>query len=223
MFRKKKVFKVYLFRHGQTTFNRDGRFTGWMDSRLTKKGKRNALGIARQLKDKKIDVAIHTRLSRTKDTLTPVLKYHPECKIILEDDRMIERSYGNLEGEKHENFIKRIGRREYDLRVHGDAIVSLGERDRKKIEEFFGEEDYDIIHRGWNVAPPAGESFADVEIRVKRFISDLKKFMRKNKVNVAISAHGNSIRLFRKIMEKAHRKSVVRWVIPYDKIYEYVV
>ena len=218
-----KRFRIYLFRHGQTTFNRDGRFTGWMDSKLTAQGKRHALKIARQLKSKKIDVAIHTRLSRSKDTLKPVLKLHPECKIILEDDRMIERSYGDLEGETHEHFIDRIGKQEYDLRVHGDAVVSLDRKNRKKIEGFFGKEDYDIIHRGYKIAAPSGESFADVEKRVRKFIKSLKKFMKKNKVNVAISAHGNSIRLFRKIMEGAHRKSVVRWVIPYDKVYEYEV
>ncbi|MCD4771042.1 histidine phosphatase family protein [archaeon] len=220
---KRKGFRIYLFRHGQTTFNRDGRFTGWMDSKLTAQGKRHALKIVRQLKGKKIDVAIHTRLSRSKDTLVPVLKSHPECKIILEDDRMIERSYGDLEGETHEHFIERIGKQEYDLRVHGDAVVSLDKGNRKKIEEFFGEEDYNIIHRGYKIAPPGGESFADVEKRVRKFVKSLRKFVKKNKVNVAISAHGNSIRLFRKIMEGAHRKSVVRWVIPYDKVYEYDV
>jgi 2,3-bisphosphoglycerate-dependent phosphoglycerate mutase len=220
---KRKNLKIYLFRHGQTTFNRDGRFTGWMDSKLTAKGKKNALGIAKQLKNKKIDVAIHTRLSRSKDSLKPVLKFHPECKIILEDNRMIERSYGDLQGETHEHFIDRIGKQEYDLRIHGDAVVSLSKKNRKKVEEFFGEEDYKIIHRGYKIAPPNGESFADVEKRVKKFTKSLKKFMKKNKVNVVISAHGNSIRLFRKIMERAHRKNVVRWVIPYDKVYEYVI
>ncbi len=221
--RKKKKFHIYLFRHGQTVFNRDGRFTGWMDSKLTAQGKRHALGIARQLKDKHIDAAVHTRLSRSKDTLAPVLKGHPECKIILEDDRMIERSYGDLAGTTHEQFIERIGKREYDLRVHGDFVVSFDKKNREKIEKFFGTEEYKAIHRGYKVAGPDGESFADVEKRVGKFIRDLKKFMRKNEFNVAISAHGNSIRLFRKIMEKAHKKTVVRWVIPYDKVYEYVV
>ncbi len=223
MLKKREKFKIYLFRHGQTTFNRDGRFTGQMDSKLTAQGKKHALKIAKQLKDKQIDVAIHTSLSRSKDTLAPVLKRHPECKIILEDDRMIERSYGELTGMTHEQFIDRIGKQEYDLRIHGDAVVSLDKRNRKKIEKFFGIEEYKSIHRGYKVASPGGESFSDVEKRVKKFIKDLKKFMKKNKVNVAISAHGNSIRLFRKIMEKAHRKSVVRWFIPYDKVYIYSV
>ena len=224
MFKKRREkHEVYLFRHGTTDFNQDGRFTGWLDAKLIEKGKQNARNIAKQLKDKRIDVAIHTRLSRSKDTLTEVLKFHPECQIILEDDRMIERNYGILAGEKHGDFIDRIGKQEIDLRTHGDAIVSLSKTNLKKVEKFLGEKEYDAIHRGYNVASEGGESFADVEKRVRNFIKDLKKFIRKNKVNVAISAHGNSIRLFRKIMERAHRKSVVRWTISHDKVYHYVI
>lgn len=219
----KKRYKIYLFRHGQTTFNRDGRFTGQMEARLTAKGQKHANKIAKELKDKKFGVAIRTRLSRSKATLKPVLKFHPECRIVLEDDRMIERSYGELEGTTHEQFVDRIGKQSYDLRVHGDAIENLEPELKDKVEELFGKAEYKAIHRGYKVAAPGGESFKDVEKRVRSFIKDLKKFMRKNKVNVAISAHGNSIRLFRKIMERAPKKSVVKWFIPYDKVFEYSV
>ena len=216
-------FKIYLFRHGITTFNRDGRFTGLKDAKLTAEGRKHAETVAKKLKGKKFEVAIHTHLSRSKDTLKTVLKGHPECKIVLEDDRMIERSYGELEGTTHEQFIDKIGEKSFDLRVQGDAIVSLSPKLRDKVEEFLGKEEYKAIHRGYKVAAPGGESFRDVEKRVKRFIKWLKKYMRKNKVNVAISAHGNSIRLFRKIMERASKKEVVGWFIPYDKVYEYGV
>lgn len=94
---------------------------------------------------------------------------------------------------------------------------------RKRIENFLGEREFDAIHRGYDVRPPGGESFADVEKRVGKFITDLKKFMKKNQVSVAISAHGNSIRMFRKIMEKASREKASSWFIPYDKVYEYSV
>lgn len=219
----KRGCKIYLFRHGQTTFNRDGRFTGQKEARLTVEGRKHAEKIARKLKDKKFGVAIRTRLSRSKATLKPVLEFHPECKIILEDDRMIERSYGELEGTTHEQFVDGIGKQSYDLRVQGDAIENLAPKLRDKVEELLGKEEYEAIHRGYKVAAPGGESFADVEKRVRSFIRDLKKFMRKNKVNVAISAHGNSIRLFRKIMERAPKKSVVKWFIPYDKVFEYSI
>ena len=125
-----------MFRHGKTTFNRDGRFTGQSESRLTAEGRKHAEIIAKKLKNKKFKVAIRTHLSRSKDTLKPVLKFHPECKIILEDDRVIERSYGELEGTTHDQFIDKIGERSYDLRVHGDAIENLEPKLRDKVEEF---------------------------------------------------------------------------------------
>ena len=217
----KKSLKVYLFRHGETTFNRDGRFTGWLDPHLTALGRRQAEKIAKKLKDKKFQVAFCTSLKRSIESLKPVLKGHPECKKIIKDDRMIERNYGDLNGISHDVFIKNIGRKLYKLEVEGDLITALEKKDRKKIKKFLGEEEYKLIHRGFNVPPPNGESFAQVEKRVKSFIKDLRKIMIKSKVNVAISAHGNSIRLFRKIMENASVEQTVKWVIPYDDFYEY--
>jgi broad specificity phosphatase PhoE len=191
---KKEEFKVYVFRHGQTYYNRDKIFTGWKDSKLTPLGIKQAKVIAKKLENKKIGAAFHTRLSRSKDTLKEILKYHSECKKKIEDDRMIERSYGVLEGKSHQAFINRAGQKQYDL-----------------------------IHRGYDVAAPKGESFKDVEKRVGNFINDLINFIKKNQVNVAISAHGNSIRLFRKIMEKTTREEAVNWTIPYDKYFEYSI
>jgi len=220
----RKKYKIFLFRHGITTFNRDGRFTGQSEVRLTAEGRKHAETIARKLKGKKFGVAIHTHLSRSKDTLKPVLKFHPECKIILEDDRMIERSYGELEGTTHDQFVEKMGEKDIKvLKERGDALEDLDPEMKKRLEKMLGEAEYKAIHRGYKMAVPGGESFRDVEKRVKRFIKWLKKYMRKNKVNVAISAHGNSIRLFRKIMERASKKEVVSWFIPYDKVYEYSV
>jgi len=188
------VNKIYLFRHGQTTYNRDGEFTGRVDARLTKRGMEDAKIIAKRLMKKKFGVAFHTSLTRSMQTLKIILKDHPECVGLIEDDRMIERSYGKLEGESHWDVVR--------------------EKNPEK---------YDKWHRDFDSRPPGGESFADVEKRVRSFIKDLKKFMKKNKVNVAISSHGNSIRLFRKIMEKSSEKETVEWFIPYDKVYEYSV
>ena len=186
--------KIYLFRHGQTRFNRDGMFTGWTNSKITKKGKEDANIVAQRLKKKKFQVAIHTRLSRSKDTLNIVMKNHPECVLVMQDDRMIERNYGRLNRLMHWGVVKKFGAKKYDL-----------------------------WHRSWETRPPRGESFADVEVRVRSFIKDLKKFIKKNNVNVAISAHGNSIRLFRKVMEKAPRKEAISWFIPYDGVLEYTI
>ena len=186
--------KIYLFRHGQTTYNRDKKFTGFKDAKLTKLGFRQAGVIARKLKSKKFQAAFYTRLVRSTQTLKPVLKNHPECVLLVKDNRMIERSYGRLQGKYHEATIKK-----------------------------YGQEKFDKWHRGFRDRPPGGESFADVEKRVRKFIVDLKKFIRKKKVNVAISAHGNSIRLFRRVWEKLSIKETVELHVPYDKVFEYVV
>lgn len=185
---------IFLFRHGQTTFNRDAKFTGFINAPLTATGRNDAKIIALRLKDKDIQAAFHTSLSRSQDTLKEVLKFHSECKTIMQDDRMIERSYGSLSGKTHWNVVQK-----------------------------HGTEKYDAWHRSFTTAPPKGESFTDVEKRVASFIKDLKAYVKKEKVNVAISAHGNSIRLFRKIMENASPQHAVQWSIPYDNYYEYTI
>jgi len=183
---------IYLFRHGKTFYNKRRFFTGWKDSKLCGEGIDNAKKIASLLKNKKFEVAYCTRLSRSKQTLKIVLREHPECLEVIEDNRLIERSYGVLEGKSHDVFIKK-----------------------------FGEQEYNKIHRGFYEKAKNGESFSDVEKRVRSFIDDLKKKIQNEKINVAISAHGNSIRLFRKVMEKAKIDDAVKWVISYDKVYCY--
>ncbi len=220
---KKRELKIYIFRHGQSTYNKAQRFTGWKDPHLTKLGIKQAHTIAKKLRHKKFEVAIQTHLRRSKQTLREVLKYHPECVRIIKDDRVIERNYGKLNGSGHQQFINNIGKRLYRLDVHGDLITSLDSKKRREVEHLLGEEEYNLIHRGFDIPPPGGESFAMVERRVKSFIKDLLKMMRKEKVNVAISAHGNSIRLFRKIIEGSSVKETISWIIPYDDYYEYSI
>ncbi len=186
--------KIYLFRHGQTTFNRDKRFTGWKDSKLTARGIKDAKTVARKLKGKTFAVAFQTRLSRSKDSLKYVLQYHPECEKIITDDRMIERSYGDLQGKYHKTIIAQYGKKQFD-----------------------------VWHRSYRRPPPQGESLAMVEKRVKAFIKDLLKFMKKNKVNVAISAHGNSMRPFRRYFEKMSVKEMMELENPWDEYFEYEV
>ena len=219
--KKRKTCKIYLFRHGQTFYNKKKWFTGWKESRLTPLGKRQAKIIAKKLKNKKIGAAFYTRLSRSKDTLKEVLKYHPECKIKIKDDRMIERSYGKLQGMSHEGFIERIGNKAYDVIKEGDVIDDFDPKIREKVEKLIGEEEFKIIHRSYDVPPLKGESIKMVEKRVYSFIKDLLKFIKKNKVNVAISAHGNSMRPFRRYFEKLSINEMMALEMPYDKYFEY--
>lgn len=186
--------KIYLFRHGESYYNRAKEFTGWKDSKLTEFGYKNARKVAQKLKDRKFQVAIQTRLSRSKNTMKEVLKYHPECEKIIEDNRMIERSYGKLQGKKHTTIIKKFGKKQFD-----------------------------IWHRSYDTPPPGGESIKMVEKRVKAFIKDLLKMMKRDKVNVAISAHGNSMRPFRRYFEKLTVKEMMKLENPWDDYFEYIV
>jgi len=188
---------IYLFRHGETFYNLGGmgkgkKFTGWKNSSLSPKGIRSAKKIAKKLKKFKFEVAYQTRLSRSKDTLKEVLKFHPECKKIITDDRMIERSYGKLQGYAHKTIIDK-----------------------------YGKDKYEKWHRSYNIAPPKGESIKMVEKRVNSFIKDLLKFMKKDKVNVAISAHNNSMRPFRRYFEKFGTKKMIKLENPYDTYFRY--
>ncbi len=185
---------LYIFRHGQTTYNRDKIFSGWSDPPLTDLGIKQAEYLAQLLKNTRLDIAYQSSLLRSRHTLEIVLKFHPKCTKIITDDRITERNYGNLNTHPHQEIIDKYGQKQFD-----------------------------IWHRSYHVPPPGGESFDDVEVRVGEFIADLKKLYSKKDLNIAISAHGNSIRLFRKILENASEDETCSWTIPYDKVFEYKI
>ena len=187
-------FHIYIFRHGETNFNRSKRFSGWVNSRLTPKGIEQANLIAEILKEKTFQIAFKTSLSRSSNSLKIVLKHHPECKKVIVDDRMIERSYGDLERKYHKNVIKKYGKRQFD-----------------------------IWHRSYAVPPPEGESIKMVEKRVLSFVKDLLTLMEKEKINVVISAHNNSMRPFRRYFENLTLKQMMALENPYDKYFEYAI
>ncbi len=214
---------IYIFRHGQTYYNRDKRFTGWKDSKLTPLGIREARKIANKLKNKKIDVAYQTNLSRSKDTLKEVLKYHPECKEIIVDDRILERSYGDLQGMSHKTFVECEGTDDYKILRHWHKIDHLKGCEKDGFICDVGEAELKIVRRSYDVRPPNGESIKDVEKRVKPFIRDLLRKIKKDKVNVAISAHNNSMRPFRRYFEKLSIRKMMSLENPWDNYFEYII
>jgi 2,3-bisphosphoglycerate-dependent phosphoglycerate mutase len=213
--------KIYLFRHGLTHYNKHSWFTGQIDSKMTLGGIKNAKKVARMLKNKKIDVAYHSHLSRSKNTLKEVLKYHPECEEIIEDDRMIERSYGKLQKHSHKEFMQDVER----VVVNGieKKYGKMKRPVRSKFGELIAKDIYEIYHRSYDIPPPGGESIKDVEKRVSLFIKDLIKKMKKEKINVAISAHGNSMRPFRAYFEKLSRNQMMELENPWDDYFVYSV
>ena len=214
---------IYLFRHGQSTFNKQQKFTGWKDAKLTKRGIEDAKTIAQKLKNKKIDVAFQTRLSRSKDTLKQVLKFHPECKKVIVDDRMIERKYGELEGKSHNHVAFEQGDDDYKALVKLHLLDTLHPGERTEFEKLVGGFEVKLYRRSYDHRPPKGESVKDVEKRVLSFIKDLLKMMKKNKVNVAISAHGNSMRPFRRYFQKFSLGKMMTLENPWDDYFDYVV
>jgi 2,3-bisphosphoglycerate-dependent phosphoglycerate mutase len=185
---------IYIFRHGETNYNKSKRFTGRVNSRLTPKGIKQAHLVAEKLKNKKFQIAFQTSLSRSSSSLKIVLKNHPECRRIITDDRMIERSYGALERKYQKTIIKK-----------------------------FGKKNFDLWHRSYGIPPPEGESIELVEERVLSFINDLFAIMKKEKINVVISAHNNSMRPFRRYFEKMTVKQMMEIENPYTKYFDYIV
>ena len=185
---------IYLFRHGETHFNRSRRFTGRINSRLTPKGITQTNFIAKKLRSKRFQMAFKTSLSRSSNSLKIVLRYHPECKSVIVDDRIIERSYGDLERRTHKTVIKKYGKKQFNL-----------------------------WHRSYSVPPPGGESIKMVEKRVLSFVKDLLMLMERKKINVAIFAHNNSMRPFRRYFENLTVKQMMALENPYEKYFDYAI
>ncbi len=217
-----KYKRIYIFRHGESTFNKQKKFTGWLDADLTSKGIKDAKKIARKLKDKNIDVAFHSSLKRSVKTLNEVLKYHKNVEKIL-DNRIIERNYGVLQGKTHSSFVKSEGEKHYKSLVKNNLLPELKGYEKKDYIERLGEAKLHLIRRSYSIPPPGGESIKDVEKRVLSFIKDLLKLIKKEKVDVAISAHGNSMRPFRRYFENLTVKEMMSLENPWDDYFEYKV
>lgn len=97
---------LYVLRHGQTNYNFEGKFQGRVDTVLNELGKKQVEEIAKELRKISFDVVISSPLTRAIQTAKRVTD-----KQILLDDRIIERSFGLLEGKKsvadyEENYEK---------------------------------------------------------------------------------------------------------------------
>lgn len=221
--RKKKSCKIYLVRHAQTVYNKNHIFTGWKDSKLTKLGIQQAKKVAKKMKDLHIDVAFHTHLSRSTDTLKEIMKFHPECFLTIEDDRMLERCYGDLQGHTHSSFIKTIGEKRYKELCKDYNVKEVKGQNKNWFIENLGKVDLQLIRRSYNIPPPNGESIQMVEKRVLAYVKDLLKFIKRNKVHVIISAHGNSMRPFRRHFEKLSIHKMMELENPWDDFFTYNV
>lgn len=135
---------LYVLTHSESDYNKKNIFTGWLDSHLSPEGLEKAKIAAEILKNEKIDVAIHTRLVRTKQTLDEILTYHPDTKVMV-DDRLIERDYGDLSGQSKVEYAQahpdlyEIYHRSYDVAPPGgESMVVVEQRVLKALHEIIG-------------------------------------------------------------------------------------
>lgn len=144
--------RIFLFRHAQTSDNKEGIFSGRRDPDLTEEGVEEAKKIRDALKNEKVTKAYTSPLIRCKHTLEIVLEPHEGTELVVADPRIRERDYGDLTG-----------------------------KSKKKTAELYPKE-YPAWHRGYNSPPPNGESLKQVEERVLEFLKELLQNVWQNDV-----------------------------------------
>lgn len=178
--------QLILLRHGQSQWNLENRFTGWIDVPLSEKGVQEAKEAGLKLKDLRIDQAYTSVLKRAIDTLSLALQSAEKNGVpTIKDQALNERHYGELQGLNKEETAKK-----------------------------FGKEKVHVWRRSYDIAPPGGESLKDTAARTlpyfkKKILSDLKAGK-----NVLIAAHGNSLRSIVMEIEKLSPEEILKVEIP---------
>jgi len=182
---------LILVRHGQSTWNLEKRFTGWVDVDLTKKGESEAEKAGLLIKEENIEIDFYysSIQLRANNTLKIIQKALNDKKTFSKAWQLNERHYGALTGLNKIEMSEKIGedkvlefRRSWDVKP--DALKKESPYHPINIET------YKNIPK--EVLPDT-ESLKDTYERVtKYFEKEIKKNL-ENK-NVLISAHGNSIR-----------------------------
>jgi len=178
--------ELILLRHGQSQWNLENRFTGWIDVPLSPKGEAEARAAGEKLRGHRIDVLYLSVLKRAIDTATLALQAAglsvPETR---RDAALNERMYGDLQG---------LNKAEA-ARKWGDAQVKLW-------------------RRSYDVRPPGGESLADTAARVLPYWeSKILPDLRAGK-NVLVVAHGNSLRALVMHLDGLTQQQVLELEIP---------
>ena len=202
---------LILVRHGQSTWNLEKRFTGWVDVDLTDKGKLEAEKAGVLIREKKINIdTYYSSLQlRAKNTLKIIQKTLNDKKKFTEAWQLNERHYGALTGLNKEETSKKLGekkvhefRRSWDIRP--EPLDKKSPLHPVNID-IYKELPKEII--------PNTESLKDTYKRVVTFYeSNIKKQLINS--NVLISAHGNSIRALCKYLFNLDDEQISKLEIP---------
>lgn len=158
--------ELVLIRHGQSTWNLENLFTGWVDVALSAQGEVEAMEAGKRLGDRRFDVVFTSTLRRACETASLLLAEmsHPHVETVRAWE-LNERYYGRLTG------------------LNKDSA-----------REEFGEEQVHIWRRSYDVPPPGGESLADTAARsIPYFEAEILPRVQAGQ-RVLVSAHGNSLR-----------------------------
>lgn len=188
--------KLILIRHGQSCWNAENKFTGWVDVPLSHKGLEEAALAAERLKSIAVDVCFTSMLIRAIQTAMVCL---------VESDAV--RLHGKSPVIHHEaddpdwhGWDAHIGDPQEEIPVF--PSVALDERfygnlqglNKAKTAEKYGAEQVKLWRRSYSVRPPGGESLEDTVARtVPYFQSRIMTHVTAGE-NVLVSAHGNSLR-----------------------------
>ena len=167
--------KLILVRHTESEWNATGVWSGITDICLSEKGESDCIGVGEMLRELgiRIDVACYTEQRRTKQTLDGLLP-HAQARPITQlcIPGFNERNYGQYTG-----------------------------MDKWKVKDEIGEEAFNQIRRGWDVAFPNGETLKDVYERVVPAYTETILPRLRAGENVLVVAHGNSLRALMKYLD----------------------
>jgi len=205
--------KVVLLRHGESIWNRENRFTGWVDVSLSEKGIQEAIEAGRVLVNEKyvFDIAYTSVLKRAIKTLWLVLEEMDLMWIRVHRSwRLNERHYGALQGlnkaetaEKHGMEQVKIWRRSYDTRP--PALTPDDPRYPAKDPRYAGLASKDL---------PLTECLKDTVARFLPYWHDTIAPEVKAGKRVVIAAHGNSLRALVKYLDNIPDDEIVGLNIP---------
>ena len=207
------MYKIVFIRHGESTWNKENRFTGWTDVPLSEKGLAEAAAAGRLLKEEGylFDEAHTSVLSRAIKTLWTVLEEMDLMWIpAVHSWRLNERHYGVLQGlnkadtaAKYGDEQVKIWRRSYATRP--PLLEKTDERYPGSDPRYAGLAESDI---------PAGECLADTVARVVPYWEkDIAPAVRSGK-RLIIAAHGNSIRALVKYLDNVSEDDILGVNIP---------
>ena len=192
-----KAGKLILIRHTQSEWNASGKWTGLTDICLSEEGKADCVPIGTKLKEIgiHIDVACHTGLTRTKETLAGICQVLGEDNIeVISEGAFNERDYGVFTG-----------------------------KNKWEVKEEVGEEEFKRIRRGWDEHIPGGESLKMVYDRVVPAYQNKILPMLLDGKNVLIVAHGNSLRALIKYLESVSDEEITNIEMPLCQIQVYEI